>query len=64
MYFIRGGLPWQGIKAKSKEDKYMKIKVKKISSTPDELCKGYPGKDKIDIRRIRKIFLLLQRFIF
>ena len=29
MYFLRGGLPWQGLKIKSKEDRYKKILDKK-----------------------------------
>jgi hypothetical protein len=44
IYFIRGELPWQGLKAKSKKEKYLKIMEKKISITPESLCKGYPGK--------------------
>jgi len=44
MYFLKGELPWQGIKAKTKKEKYSKILEKKIATTPDELCKGYSGK--------------------
>ena len=29
MYFIRGSLPWQGLPAKTKEEKYEQIKIKK-----------------------------------
>ena len=29
MYFLRGGLPWQGLKIRSKEDRYKKILIKK-----------------------------------
>jgi hypothetical protein len=43
MYFLRGELPWQGTKGKTKKEKYVKIMEKKIESTPDVLCKGYPG---------------------
>jgi serine/threonine protein kinase len=43
MYFLRGELPWQGMKGKTKQEKYHKIMEKKIQVTPDCLCKGYPG---------------------
>eukprot|EP01084_Bolivina_argentea_P159397 277610_1 len=42
MYFLRGRLPWQGIKAKTRHEKYEKIARKKLSTLPEELCKGYP----------------------
>jgi len=40
MYFIRGQLPWQGIKASTKEMKYHKIMETKMSTTIETLCKG------------------------
>jgi casein kinase 1 epsilon len=43
MYFNRGSLPWQGLKAATKRQKYERISEKKMSSPIDELCKGYPG---------------------
>jgi len=42
MYFLRGDLPWLGIKAKTREEKQQKIMELKISHTPDLLCKGFP----------------------
>ncbi len=44
MYFMRGQLPWQGIRANSKHEKYQKIMEKKMATTPEVLCKGYPSK--------------------
>jgi serine/threonine protein kinase len=42
MYFLRGSLPWQGLKVDKKEDRYKKIYEKKKSTTAEELCSGYP----------------------
>jgi len=42
MYFNRGSLPWQGLRAKTKKEKYEAIKEKKVSTSIESLCKGYP----------------------
>jgi len=42
MYFNKGSLPWQGLRAKTKKEKYDLIKEKKVTTTVDSLCKGYP----------------------
>jgi len=42
MYFLRGNLPWQGLKIKSKEDRYKKILDKKKETTSEQLCKDFP----------------------
>ena len=42
MYFIRGSLPWQGLKVNNKEDRYKKICDKKRATTAKELCNGFP----------------------
>ena len=42
MYFLRGRLPWQGIPVKTKEERYKKIMDKKIETSPEELCRGFP----------------------
>lgn len=43
MYFLRGSLPWQGLKAGTKKQKYEKISEKKLSTPLEALCRGYPG---------------------
>ncbi|XP_071721596.1 casein kinase 1-like protein 11 isoform X2 [Rutidosis leptorrhynchoides] len=42
MYFLRGSLPWQGLKAGTKKQKYDRISEKKTLTTFDVLCKSYP----------------------
>ena len=42
MYFIRGNLPWQGLKINNKDDRYKKICDKKKATSAKELCEGYP----------------------
>jgi hypothetical protein len=42
MYFIRGSLPWQGLKAITKKQKYERIMDRKMSTSTEQLCKGYP----------------------
>eukprot|EP00455_Lapot_gusevi_P030472 TRINITY_DN327_c0_g1_i2.p1 TRINITY_DN327_c0_g1~~TRINITY_DN327_c0_g1_i2.p1 ORF type:complete len:446 (-),score=72.70 TRINITY_DN327_c0_g1_i2:653-1990(-) len=42
MYFNRGSLPWQGLKAQTKKGKYDKISEKKMATPIELLCKNYP----------------------
>jgi len=70
MYFNRGSLPWQGLKAPTKKQKYDKISEKKISTSVELLCKGYAAEfamylnycrslhfeDRPDYSYLRKIF--------
>jgi hypothetical protein len=44
MYFLHGILPWQGLKAKTKAQKYEKITEKKLATPVEELCQNTPGK--------------------
>ncbi|KAG2699672.1 hypothetical protein I3843_07G201300 [Carya illinoinensis] len=42
LYFLRGSLPWQGLKAAVKKQKYDKICEKKLSTPIEFLCKSHP----------------------
>ena len=42
IYFSRGSLPWMGIKAQNKEEKYKKILQIKLNSTVNVLCDKLP----------------------
>jgi len=42
MYFNRGALPWQGLKATGKKEKYEKIMEKKMSTPIEVLCRNFP----------------------
>uniref|UniRef100_A0A0G4HR05 Casein kinase I n=1 Tax=Chromera velia CCMP2878 TaxID=1169474 RepID=A0A0G4HR05_9ALVE len=42
MYFNRGSLPWQGLKANTKKEKYERIMEKKMSTPIELLCKHFP----------------------
>ncbi|CAA6666131.1 unnamed protein product [Spirodela intermedia] len=70
MYFLRGSLPWQGLKAGNKKQKYEKISERKVSTPFDVLCRGYPAEfasyfhycrslrfdDKPDYAYLKRIF--------
>ena len=55
MYLLRGHLPWQGIDAKTKEEKYSKILYKKEITPPEELCSGYPDELVSYLKYIRNL---------
>jgi casein kinase I family protein HRR25 len=70
MYFLRGSLPWQGLKAVTKKQKYDLIMEKKMTTQTEVLCKGFPQEfrvylnytrtlrfdDKPDYNFLRKLF--------
>lgn len=43
VYLLRGRLPWQGVKAKTKDEKHSKIKEQKLGISSKELCKDLPN---------------------
>ncbi|VVB11468.1 unnamed protein product [Arabis nemorensis] len=70
MYFLKGSLPWQGLKAGTKKQKYERISEKKVSTSIEALCRGYPSEfasyfhycrslrfdDKPDYAYLKRIF--------
>ncbi|KAG5492517.1 hypothetical protein JKF63_01095 [Porcisia hertigi] len=42
IYFLRGSLPWQGLKVSSKDRKYNMIAQLKMRTLTESLCKGLP----------------------
>ncbi|CAG8529556.1 21540_t:CDS:2 [Rhizophagus irregularis] len=55
MYFLRGGLPWQGLKAATNKQKYEKIGEKKQSTPIKDLCEGFPEEFGIYLNYVRKL---------
>src|ERR1700750_1621309 len=55
MYFLRGALPWQGLKAATNKQKYEKIGEKKQTVGVKELCEGYPPEFGVYLQYVRKL---------
>jgi casein kinase I family protein HRR25 len=43
VYFLTGKLPWQGMKAAKRTQKYEGILDRKVNIAPEMLCRGLPG---------------------
>ena len=54
-YFLLGILPWQNQEAKTKEEKYRKIKERKIENPPEILCKNLPQELLVMLQRTRQL---------
>ena len=54
-YLLRGGLPWQGLKIKTKENKYKNILEKKKEISSVELFKGFPVEFSEILENIKKL---------
>jgi len=61
MYFNRGSLPWQGLKAATKKQKYEKISEKKMSTPVEILCKVYKKKQILKILQTILLFYFNKR---
>jgi casein kinase 1 gamma len=55
MYFLRGNLPWQGLKADTLKERYQKIGDTKRSTPIEVLCDGYPEEFSTYLRYVRRL---------
>ncbi|ORX59374.1 kinase-like protein [Hesseltinella vesiculosa] len=55
MYFCRGSLPWQGLKAANKRQKYDRIMEKKMTTPTELLCRGFPSEFAIYLNYTRSL---------
>jgi hypothetical protein len=57
IYFLRGHLPWQALKANEKEQEYKLILEKKQSTTVQELFEGLPKEFKEYFKHVHSLRL-------
>lgn len=55
MYFLRGSLPWQGLKADTLKERYQKIGDTKRATSIETLCRGHPEEMAQYLRYVRKL---------
>ncbi|KAH7106232.1 kinase-like protein [Auriculariales sp. MPI-PUGE-AT-0066] len=55
LYFLRGSLPWQGLKAATNRQKYERIGEKKQTTPISDLCEGFPEEFAIYMNYVRKL---------
>ena len=55
IYFLKGKLPWMGIEAKTKEEKYKKILQKKIDIPTKDLCEYLPEEMEIILDYVKNL---------
>lgn len=75
VYFLKGGLPWQGLRAATRKEKYARIAERKLATAAASLCAGLPSEfvryfdhcrglrfaDKPDYRYLRALFWQVAR---
>ncbi|CAL7937007.1 unnamed protein product [Xylocopa violacea] len=55
MYFLRGSLPWQGLKADTLKERYQKIGDTKRNTPIEVLCDGHPEEMATYLRYVRRL---------
>uniref|UniRef100_A0A8C7TQW1 non-specific serine/threonine protein kinase n=1 Tax=Oncorhynchus mykiss TaxID=8022 RepID=A0A8C7TQW1_ONCMY len=55
MYFLRGSLPWQGLKADTLKERYQKIGDTKRNTPVEVLCESFPEEMATYLRYVRRL---------
>ncbi|XP_046822632.1 casein kinase I isoform X19 [Vespa crabro] len=55
MYFLRGSLPWQGLRAETLKERYQKIGDTKRATPIEVLCDGHPEEMATYLRYVRRL---------
>ncbi|XP_026941442.1 casein kinase I isoform X4 [Sagmatias obliquidens] len=55
MYFLRGSLPWQGLKADTLKERYQKIGDTKRATPIEVLCESFPEEMATYLRYVRRL---------
>ncbi|CAD7093663.1 unnamed protein product [Hermetia illucens] len=55
MYFLRGSLPWQGLKADTLKERYQKIGDTKRATPIEVLCENHPEEFATYLRYVRRL---------
>ncbi|XP_039589034.1 casein kinase I isoform X4 [Passer montanus] len=55
MYFLRGSLPWQGLKADTLKERYQKIGDTKRATPIEVLCENFPEEMATYLRYVRRL---------
>jgi casein kinase 1 len=55
MYFLRGSLPWQGLRADTNKQKYQRIGEKKQTTVITDLCDGFPEEFSTYLQYARRL---------
>lgn len=55
VYFLRGSLPWQGLRARTTQQKYDLVSKKKMETPVEEICRGIPSEFAAFINHCRSL---------
>src|SRR5436190_10252489 len=55
IYFLRGSIPWQGLKAETWKQKEELILERKKTTSMEELCDGLPKEFQLYLKHVRSL---------